>query len=255
MADKQNPEKASNGLSLELKLCEGAPWAAKWLELTRMLVPVEFPKFEIPKFDIPPIKLPEIDWEFTFQNLEEHLKQLAMQGWSLPWRLGIPDIRELVTKEPDEIDGFFEAYFEDGGLEKLRQDLLRGNRLDKWRLLLEQCFKNYSSGDFHICIPSLIMVLEGSFNYIAFHNESRRKEFFRKGIKAAAGFKKLTWVSLSCFCDVVFLAVDPRATTDYPNRHKIMHGLDDPSRWRKVDCLRLFQALDSTRRLGESDTE
>jgi len=84
---------------------------------------------------------------------------------------------------------------------------------------------------------------------LTFFNEGNRKRFFDGHIETATGFQKLTWISLRSFCDVIFMPGDPRKSTDYINRHKILHGLDDPSTWKKVDCLRLFQALDSTRRL------
>ncbi len=244
-------------LSLEmLPALEESIWA-KLLTGTAIEIPKGFGigpldlSIELPKIDLSvrDFKLPEIDFEHTYRTMEKHLQQLALRCWSLPWHLGILDLEELVTKKPEEIDAFFEEYFEDGGLATLRKDIVDDKRLSKWDLLLEQCFKNYGSGDFQICIPSLIMVLEGSFNYTSFFSEGHRKDFFRKHIEAAAGFQKLTWVSLCSFCDVVFMPGNPRRTTDYPNRHKIMHGLDDPSKWRKVDCLRLFQALDSTRRL------
>jgi hypothetical protein len=223
--------------------------ASVWAKLvTDTILPAfEFPKVVIPKFEFP--KLPEIDWEATFRKMEGNLRQLAMRGWSLPWHLGIPDVEDLANESPNEIDSFFERYFEDGGLATLRRDILEDMNLLKWKLLLEQCFKNYESGDFQICIPSLIMVLEGSFNYTAFFSEGHRKEFFRQHVDEAVGFQKMMWVSLRTFCDVIFMPGDPRRSTDYPNRHKIMHGLDDPAKWKKVDCLRLFQALDSTRRL------
>ena len=182
-------------------------------------------------------------------DTEEAIEKLAMRGWSLPWHLSIGQARDLMDEDPDEIDAFFEAYFEDGGLEALREDILGDKKLGKWKVLLDQCFKNYSGGGFQICIPSLISVLEGSFDYLAFFDERRRKKFFEERIQAATSFHKLTWISLHRFCDVVFMSGDPRRATDYINRHKVMHGSDDPSGWKKVDCLRLFQALDSTRRL------
>ena len=217
---------------------------------------IEFPRFEFPRIELPTldlqafgIKLPEIDFDHVFRTMEEVIQQLAMRCWSLPWHLSIPEMQDLVDRNPDEIDAFFEAYFEDGALETLRKDILGDTKLDRWKVLLDQCFKNYGNGDFHICIPSLITVLEGSFNYLAFFSEGHRKKFFDDRIEAAASFQKLTWISLRSFCNVVFRPGDPRKATDYINRHKIMHGLDDPSTWKKIDCLRLFQALDSTRRL------
>jgi hypothetical protein len=173
-----------------------------------------------------------------------------MRGWSLPWHLPIGNARHLMDEDGDEIDAFFEAYFEDEGLERLRKGILADKKLGKWRVLLEQCFKNYNSGDFHICIPSLIAVLEGSFDYSAFFHERRRETFFKKRIGASTGFQRLTWISLYRFCEVIFMPIDPRTATNHINRNKVMHGSDDPSRWKKVDCLGLFQALDSTRRLN-----
>jgi hypothetical protein len=191
-------------------------------------------------------KIAQID---LADETEEAIEKLAMRGWSLPWHLSIGQARDLMDEDPEEIDAFFEAYFENGGLEAIREDILGDKKLEKWKVLLDQCFKNYSSGDFQICIPSLISVLEGSFDYLAFFDERRRKKFFEERIQAATSFQKLTWISLGRFCDVVFMSGDPRRATVYINRHKVMHGSDDPSGWKKVDCLRLFQALDSTRRL------
>lgn len=200
---------------------------------------ITVPSFEVSKF------LVELDLSRT----TEPIQQLAMRGWSLPWHLSFGETEDLVNGNPADIDTFFEVYFDGGGLDGLRQDILGEKKLEKWKLLLDQCFRNYQSGDFQICIPSLIAVLEGSFDYLSFFKEGNRKEFFEEHIKAATGFQKLTWLSLYKFCGLVFMSGDPRKPTDYINRHKVMHGLDDPLGWKKVDCLRLFQALDSTRRL------
>ena len=196
--------------------------------------------FAMPDFS----KLAHID---LAGETEKAIEKLAIRGWSLPWNLSLADAMALMDGDPDEIDAFFEAYFQDDGLEAVRKDILGDKKLEKWKVLLEQCFKNYDSGDFHICIPSLIAVLEGSFNYSAFFN--KREEFFEKHIQASTSFQRLTWISLYRFCEVVFMPGNPNRKTQYINRHKVMHGLDDPSGWKKVDCLRLFQALDSTRRL------
>jgi hypothetical protein len=207
---------------------------------------VHFPEIVLPSFDR---KVPKIDFDHFFRTSEEAIQQLATRGWSLPWGLNLPDMQELAEKNPDEIDAFFEEYFQDGALGKLQVDILRDRKLERWNLLLTQCFKNYANGDFQICVPSLIIVLEGSFNYLSFFKVAHRKKFFDERIEAAVGFQKMTWISLRAFCEVVFMPGDPRRITDYINRHKVMHGLDDPSQWKKIDCLRLFQALDSTRRI------
>lgn len=124
----------------------------------------------------------------------------------------------MMDEDADEIDAFFEAYFEDEGLERLRKGILADKKLGKWRVLLEP--------------------------------ERRRETFFKKRIGASTGFQRLTWISLYRFCEVIFMPIDPRRATNHINRNKVMHGSDDPSRWKKVDCLGLFQALDSTRRLN-----
>jgi len=187
--------------------------------------------------------------ELYVRNTEDLMRQLATRGWSLPWHFGLGTVDELVNGPPEEIDGFFEEYFEAEGFTILCKDIMADGNLKKWKVLLRQCIKNYRNGDFHICIPSLIMVLEGSFDYDAFFSEEKRRTFFKQRIQTTSDFQKLTWISLSAFCDVIFVPTNPRRKTNYINRHRVMHGLDDPSTWKKVDCLRLFQALDSTRRL------
>ena len=126
--------------------------ASVWAKLIADTFPVfQVPQVVIPKFEFP--KLPEIDWEATFRDMEGNLQQLAMRGWSLPWHLGIPDVEELANQSPDEINSFFETYFEDGGLATLREEILGDKNLAKWKILLEQCFKNYESGDFQNLYP------------------------------------------------------------------------------------------------------
>jgi hypothetical protein len=43
----------------------------------------------------------------------------------------------------------------------------------------------------------------------------------------------------------------PRRATDYVNRNNVKHGLDDPSDWKKVGCLRLFQVLDDAAEVSD----
>jgi hypothetical protein len=215
---------------------------------------ITFPKFEIPKMDLPSFELPDIDFDDFHRRVIESVKKLATHFWSLPWHMSLPELQELVQMGPNNIDDYFADYFEGEPFGRLRDDVLGDEKLKRWQQLLNQCFSNYDRDEFQICIPSLLVILEGSFNYSSFFNEKLRKKFFEERISIAAGFDKVIWVSLHSFCEVLFLADDPRKHFAHINRHKILHGFDDPSNWKKVDCLRLFQALDSTRRLISSES-
>ena len=207
---------------------------------------LSLPELKPPEFKLPEmLQFPEIDTGPYLRNLTEAIEKLASNFWSIPWHLDLSQTQELANLTPEEIDQYLEEFFDGGAFTDLRKDVMGDASLDRWKTLLSQCFRNFETGEFHICIPSLILVLEGSFNYEAFFKEKRRKEFFRQKIKSASEFDKVTWISLNRFCDVLFAPTGKGRI----NRNRILHGRDQPSNWKRVDCLRLFQALDSTRRI------
>jgi hypothetical protein len=190
--------------------------------LSKIEVPkLDFSKLEFPRVDV---QLPDIDFDDLHRRLIQSVKKLATHFWSLPWHMTPRELQELVQMEPNDIDEYFAEYFEGEAFVRLRDDVLADANLKRWKTLISQCFSNYERDDFHICIPSLIVVLERSFNYSSFFSEKLRKKFFEERITRAAGFDQVFWVSLHTFCEVLFLADDPRKNFDHINRHKILHG-------------------------------
>jgi hypothetical protein len=198
----------------------------------------------------------------------ERVELLAALGWTLPMEMSLPEFHALVMQDNTSVEGvdewFIGYYSRDEGAEfdSLRDRLLKSGDLAFWRLLLEQIFDAYRRGQFAICVPSLLSVLEGliavPWGVKAFHNERCRKKFFEQKVGAADpdSIDQFQWKSVAAFVQTVFEGVDPNREYSIPKRNLILHGKSDPAKWNRADCLRLFQAIDTILSLGgELDEE
>ena len=67
---------------------------------------------------------------------------------------------DLTVELVDEL--FIQYYIEADdsiGFKILKHELLSSPHLGFWKPLLEQCFRAFESGDYSICVPSLILIL------------------------------------------------------------------------------------------------
>lgn len=192
----------------------------------------------------------------------ERVELLAALGWTLPMKMSLPEFHALVMQDGLTVgaveEWFLDYYSRDEGSEfnSLKNHLMNSDHLVFWRPLLEQVFDAYSRGQFAVCVPSLLSVLEGSiavpWNVTAFHKERCRKEFFEERINAARpdSIRRFQWKSVGAFVLTVFEGVDPNQEYSTPKRNLILHGKSDPATWDRPDCLRLLQAIDTILSLG-----
>lgn len=99
-----------------------------------------------------------------------------------------------------------------------------------------------------VVVPSPLTVVEGAMVSVIglYSNDPKPKKVAAEAVRTRDPKAiRLAWVSVQAFLDVVFLH-HPFSASKPPliNRHWICHGRDVPE-WGKVDCLRLFQALDT----------
>lgn len=192
----------------------------------------------------------------------ERVELLAALGWTLPMNMTPREFHALVMQDDLTVVGveewFLVYYSRDEGSEfnGLEHHLMNSDHLTFWKPLLSQIFDAYARGQYAICVPGLLSLLEGSiavpWKVTAFHKERSRKEFFEERINATRpdSIHRFQWKSVAAFVLTIFEGVDPNQEYAIPKRNLILHGKSDPATWDQADCLRLFQAIDTILSLG-----
>ena len=162
-----------------------------------------------------------------------------------------PEFQDLATQDDltvERVNEWFVNYYNENNaseFKRLADGLLLSRQLAFWKVLIEQCLRAFERGDFALCVPSLLLIFEGSIAKpwrATFENPKRRRVFFERKISASAlgPIHEYQWRSVAAFADKVFRA---RPSDQDLHRHLILHGKSDPAKWDRAYCLRLFQAI------------
>jgi len=188
---------------------------------------------------------------------------LAAIGWILPSEMSFRDLASFVLEDADltvgRVDEFFIDYYDsDGGCEflEMKTRLISSPQLSFWRPLLQQCLSAFERGDYAICVPSLLTMVEGIVEAqwpVTVRKAKERTKFFDNKIQIGGSqtpdaceswVLQSHWRSIKAFVENVFEgSVHPRQDYPIPKRNLILHGKSDPAQWDRADCLRLFQAI------------
>jgi hypothetical protein len=183
-------------------------------------------------------------------KIEGDARELGKRGWTMPMWGPIDLVPYLAQFTARELDvGLKRQYSRRGNeLEKeLLARLVDKPALLRWRSLLSECIDVYRRRKYRVVVPSLLTILEGAV-VSAIDLYSRKppmKVAAQRVYTHDPGVIRAAWASVQTFLEEVFCTHDfnsPRRPLI--NRHWICHGRDIPE-WDKVDCLRLFQALDT----------
>jgi uncharacterized protein YeeX (DUF496 family) len=195
---------------------------------------------------------------------------LATIGWILPEEMSFRELAHLVLECHDltiqRVDDFFIDYYDrDGRVEflNLKARLTSSSQLSNWRPLVEQTVSAFERGDYAICVPSLLLMIEGVIR-VLWRVEVRKArdcaKFFERKIQITgpktpddceAWVLQSRWRSIRAFVENVFGEASDREQYPMPKRHLILHGKSDPAQWDRADCLRLFQAISTIAWFGE----
>ena len=195
----------------------------------------------------------------VWAEIDERLKRmepaaysLGRSGWTVPTWGPLFLAEDLVQMIPQEqFDALFEHEYR-ADRRKLEREmferLLSAPTLRRWEPLLAEVRVAYRRKHYLVAVPALLAVLEGSVVFAANRVSSKRqlqRVLNDELAKSTWSYGRVAWASLAGFVGVVFgshqFSKTPPARL---NRHWVMHGRDEP-RWQRVDCLRLFQALDT----------
>ncbi len=181
--------------------------------------------------------------------------RLGRCGWTLPMRMSIPSVIDLLRDLPAEsdLDEAFGAIYAEKRQRRLREvtdELCRRKSLEYWRPLLGECVASYYAKRYLITIPSLVSIFEGTLAMTTntFLAKPSRAISSPRNKRAAGqwGLDVILWASIQGFTERLFENVpswEPRPL----NRHRILHGRDE-QRWARVDAIRLFTAIDAVAR-------
>jgi hypothetical protein len=190
-------------------------------------------------------------------ELESYAFELGQHGWTIPMWGPIPLVREIFRHiSTDQLDHFFVTAYRQQWHTRERRlfvDLLDAELLANWNPVIEQAIASYRRKRYLIVVPALLSVLEGALASAAQRSSDRTspsRMAAEQRLARDAGAVRLGWVSLHGFVSSIFAHHSfDAAPPGRLNRHWVLHGRDSP-RWDAVDCLRLFQALDTLAVVG-----
>lgn len=192
--------------------------------------------------------LGDFDWNENLGVMEKSAQLGAKNGWTLPPHTTMRESFEMMNnKNKEEIDREFEEHYSiTENYEVMKRKLSSKVFEGKWKELLDQCFDNYERGYFKIAIPSLFLILEGVVFDIV-KDQSWKKALVEIGqqIKPES-IKRPVFISVKEFIFNAYSYGNFEKATERPsliNRSWVLHGRDNINEWKKVDSLRLFNAL------------
>jgi hypothetical protein len=110
-------------------------------------------------------------------NIYESLKNLCTigtYGWTIPLNATTEDLDNLLNKDLDETDAFFEKWFTKARIDSLLRNLLSASMLTKWDELILQIQIALKHKHYQICVPSAVLILEGVIaDYLSIPNTQR----------------------------------------------------------------------------------
>jgi hypothetical protein len=195
------------------------------------------------------------------RRMEPAAYHMGSLGWTVPlW--GPLFLAEDIMEQgvPDSLlDEAFEGEYA-ANRRRLEKEMLErigpAKMIRRWEPLLTEVILAYRRKHYRIAVPALLVVFEGAV-VLAPENSSANRNLQiilqEKHSVADFSWQRVAWASLSVFVSMVFR--DHRFSYAPPkrlNRHWFLHGRDEP-RWMKVDCLRLFQAIDTLIAVGSAD--
>jgi len=184
-------------------------------------------------------------------------RRIGEAAWTFPMSATPRETADLLrASEREDIDTVFVRYYDEGGYEALRGDLLEPSRtaLDRWRPLIVQSLTAFDAGLELVVVPALLTVVEGVLAHsggpgawASVRAVETAKALREKSLPAS--MTRAIYVSVEEFIKAVFESGHSFAggRPHRLNRHWILHGRDEAA-WNRADGLRLFQAIDTIAR-------
>jgi len=224
----------------------------------------EAPKLNIPTFNLkdvlpkqlldfklPNITIPNIDTN----TLEKLIEKSTSHGWTITNETPVADYLHAQDLE-DELE-VFDQYFLNlytenrNKLYNNEKEFILNNINNENELIITQCFASYERGEYHIAIPSLLMLIEGQIYQLSKSN-TVGFELLKKWRRIASNSDR---DNLNLIMEISLIKFMMKSTFEFRdfekqrrpiiNRHRVLHGRDNPMAWKKSDALKLIINLSS----------
>lgn len=210
----------------------------------------QYATFKIPNIAFPRIDLPKIDYE----RIENITNDNSKYGWTLTGEMSSGDYLEddLVGITAEEKDEYFYNYYSRNDWEhfgNMKEGVL-GNIEPRWTELIQECFDSFENDKYRLVIPTLFTIIEGEMAFV-FHSHQGSNAIIKMMETQANGeeseMKKISLYSvIHSMRDQLFGSLSfAEVRNELINRHRVLHGRDEPQYWLKVDALRLFNVISS----------
>lgn len=215
--------------------------------IRQALSKIELPQIQYPDF-------PKIDWESFHTQFTEECKSNAKYGWCVSANMCIGSYREIArTKDTQEHrDSLFQELFEKDNSQlyfEERDDIITSSP-DSWKKYYENCFLAFENGMYVAVIPSLMSAIEYELATISNDNEigksliNKVKARFENDTNSGdfshiVGASVISLLQNGVFKYQPFELQRPKTL----NRNWILHGRDDPSKWKKSDVYKLMSII------------
>ncbi|WP_313427642.1 hypothetical protein [Siminovitchia terrae] len=194
--------------------------------------------------------------EFIPKPQQEIIDHVVSCGWTIPSFTfsdfySDEDILQLSKAEIDE--QMYQLYMEDDKYLLLETiDFILEEIDPKFKTIIKSCFDLFETEHYRVAIPSLIPIIEGELSNLANFKDAFS---FRPKIKKFLGYEEMeqkgvkeggliSIYSLAFYIDeVLFKKNDFSREFGNINRHRVLHGWDDPNNWTKIDVIRLFHTI------------
>ena len=167
--------------------------------------------------------------------------------WTIPFSFTPKEIYDLSYKNDNEIDDYFLGYYQIRS--KNYNDSIHyiKNNLTIYRNLFIQIEQNLSDGNYLICIPSEILILEGCISDYTNSRSTHIVDLIKEKMNSEQNeVKKIMLSSMLNFVTKLYSCFDFDRNKQlmYINRHWIEHGRDSGA-WELIDAIRLLQAIET----------
>jgi hypothetical protein len=135
----------------------------------------------------------------------------------------------------------------------MERDLLADPLLARFDTVLQQCFESFRNGQYAICIPTLMNVLEGAASELdpPHINSTDLRKMLKKGGSVAKRAEQdmmtaAIWLSLATFINDLYEPWTALAKKPAPalSRHLTQHGRKEPPN-QKVEVIRLLHTIET----------
>ncbi len=216
------------------------------LEIPYMPIPtIEIPEIDFPTIDIPPV-------EIDVDRIEQITNDNSKHGWTLTQEMNLVDYlkNDLIEASTEQKDQHFLSYYtkEEGMHYNAMKDTIMETIEPHWKDTLGDAFYCIENHRFKPIIPALFSIIEGELaSLFQTHKMSGPIIDFlnEKASNETEEFEKIALYSLLHSLKKQVFTYDKFSEERHTliNRHRVLHGRDDPSHWTQTDAYRLLTVL------------